>query len=225
MPRNWTVMLVSDLLSALFFVRAIANICSDRSMPITLPGRTLGATRWATSPVPVPTSSTCSPFCGAATSTSLAATRSCWPPAQLSYVGAIRSKKSTRWSIISSEESGSIKVVERSKKPGSWGSRPRSLTCFCVWRHPVTMQARSNRGSAFAAKRKSARRSELIQSMEGTINAVEDSHMAQAEKSATHSPGPTQNGEKNIVNLGPRDTLHGRLEIQGDLKIQGNVEG
>lgn len=49
--------------------------------------------------------------------------------------------------------------------------------------------------------------------------------MAQAEKSATHSPGATQNGEKNIVNLGPRDTLHGRLEIQGDLKIQGNVEG
>ena len=61
--------------------------------------------------------------------------------------------------------------------------------------------------------------------MEGTINAVEDSQMAQAEKSATHSPGAAQNGEKNIVNLGPRDTLHGRLEIQGDLKIQGNVEG
>jgi cytoskeletal protein CcmA (bactofilin family) len=61
--------------------------------------------------------------------------------------------------------------------------------------------------------------------MEGTINAVEDSHMAQAEKSATHSPGATQNGEKNVVNLGPRDSLHGRLDIQGDLKIQGNVEG
>src|SRR5450756_2094193 len=61
--------------------------------------------------------------------------------------------------------------------------------------------------------------------MEGTINAVEDSHMAQAEKSATHSPGGAQNGEKNVVNLGPRDTLHGRLDIQGDLKVQGNVEG
>ena len=37
--------------------------------------------------------------------------------------------------------------------------------------------------------------------MEGTINAVEDSHMAQAEKSAAHSPGTSQNGEKNVVNL------------------------
>ena len=61
--------------------------------------------------------------------------------------------------------------------------------------------------------------------MEGTINAVEDSHMAQAEKSATHSAGTTQNGGTNVVNLGPRDTLNGRLEIQGDLKIAGNVEG
>jgi cytoskeletal protein CcmA (bactofilin family) len=59
--------------------------------------------------------------------------------------------------------------------------------------------------------------------MEGTINAVEDS-MAQAEKSATHAQGTTQNGT-NVVNLGPRDVLQGRLEIQGDLKIQGNVEG
>src|SRR3979411_946607 len=61
--------------------------------------------------------------------------------------------------------------------------------------------------------------------MEGTINAVEDSQMAQAEKSATHSPGTSQNGEKNVVNLGPRDSLHGRLDIQGDLRIAGNVEG
>jgi cytoskeletal protein CcmA (bactofilin family) len=60
--------------------------------------------------------------------------------------------------------------------------------------------------------------------MEGTIKVVEDSQMAQAEKSAAHSPA-TQNGEKNVVNLGPRDTLHGRLDIQGDLKIAGNVEG
>jgi cytoskeletal protein CcmA (bactofilin family) len=59
--------------------------------------------------------------------------------------------------------------------------------------------------------------------MESTINAVEDS-MAQAEKSATHAQGTTQNGT-NVVNLGPRDVLQGRLEIQGDLKIQGNVEG
>jgi cytoskeletal protein CcmA (bactofilin family) len=61
--------------------------------------------------------------------------------------------------------------------------------------------------------------------MEGTINAVEDSHMAQAEKSATHQAGTAQNGGTNVVNLGPRDSLNGRLEIQGDLKVAGNVEG
>jgi len=49
--------------------------------------------------------------------------------------------------------------------------------------------------------------------------------MAQAEKSATHSAGATQNGGNNVVILGPRDTLHGQLEIHGDLKIGGNVEG
>ena len=87
------------------------------------------------------------------------------------------------------------------------------------------MQARSNPELCLTAARKSARRSELVQSMEGTINAVEDSQMAQAEKSATHSPGTSQNGEKNVVNLGPRDSLHGRLDIQGDLRIAGNVEG
>lgn len=48
--------------------------------------------------------------------------------------------------------------------------------------------------------------------------------MAQTEKSATHAQGTAQNGT-NVVNLGPRDVLQGRLEIQGDLKIQGNVEG
>lgn len=49
--------------------------------------------------------------------------------------------------------------------------------------------------------------------------------MAKSEEAATHSPGAAQNGGTNVVNLGPRDSLHGRLEIQGDLKIQGNVEG
>jgi len=61
--------------------------------------------------------------------------------------------------------------------------------------------------------------------MEDTINAVEDSQMAQAEKSGTHAAGATQNGGTNVVSLGPRDSLHGRLDIQGDLKVQGNVEG
>ena len=49
--------------------------------------------------------------------------------------------------------------------------------------------------------------------------------MAQAEKSGTHTPASTQNGGTNVVSLGPRDSLHGRLDIQGDLKVQGNVEG
>ena len=48
--------------------------------------------------------------------------------------------------------------------------------------------------------------------------------MAQADKSAAHAQASAQNGT-NVVNLGPRDVLQGRLEIQGDLKIQGNVEG
>ena len=49
--------------------------------------------------------------------------------------------------------------------------------------------------------------------------------MAQAEKSATHAAGTSQNGGTNVVTLGPRDSLHGRLEIHGDLKIAGTVEG
>ena len=49
--------------------------------------------------------------------------------------------------------------------------------------------------------------------------------MAQAEKSGTHTAAATQNGGTNLVNLGPRDSLHGRLDIQGDLKVQGTVEG
>lgn len=48
--------------------------------------------------------------------------------------------------------------------------------------------------------------------------------MAQAEKTAAQgSAGP--NGGSNVVNLGPRDTLQGRLEVQGDMKIAGKVEG
>ena len=48
--------------------------------------------------------------------------------------------------------------------------------------------------------------------------------MAQAEKSAPHAAG-TQNGGTNVVTLGPRDSLHGRLDIHGDLKVHGTVEG
>jgi cytoskeletal protein CcmA (bactofilin family) len=49
--------------------------------------------------------------------------------------------------------------------------------------------------------------------------------MAQTEKSAAHSSGTAQNGGTNVVTLGPRDTLHGRLDIHGDLKVHGTVEG
>ncbi|HEY0830334.1 MAG TPA: polymer-forming cytoskeletal protein [Candidatus Dormibacteraeota bacterium] len=48
--------------------------------------------------------------------------------------------------------------------------------------------------------------------------------MAQAEKTAVQASS-AQNSGTNVVSLGPRDVLQGRLEIQGDLKIAGNVEG
>ena len=49
--------------------------------------------------------------------------------------------------------------------------------------------------------------------------------MASAEKTAAQASTTSQNGGSNVVSLGPRDILQGRLEIQGDLKIAGNVEG
>ena len=49
--------------------------------------------------------------------------------------------------------------------------------------------------------------------------------MASAEKTAAQASGTSQNGGSNVVSLGPRDILQGRLEIQGDLRIAGNVEG
>jgi cytoskeletal protein CcmA (bactofilin family) len=49
--------------------------------------------------------------------------------------------------------------------------------------------------------------------------------MASAEKTAAQASSQTQNGGNNVVSLGPRDVLQGRLEIQGDLRIAGNVEG
>ena len=49
--------------------------------------------------------------------------------------------------------------------------------------------------------------------------------MAQAEKSAAHAAGTAQNGGTNVVILGPRDSLHGRLDIHGDMKVHGTVEG
>jgi cytoskeletal protein CcmA (bactofilin family) len=48
--------------------------------------------------------------------------------------------------------------------------------------------------------------------------------MTQAEKT-TAQASTSQNGGANVVSLGPRDVLQGRLDIQGDLRIAGNVEG
>ena len=48
--------------------------------------------------------------------------------------------------------------------------------------------------------------------------------MTQAEKTATQA-STSQNGGTNVVSLGPSDTLQGRLDIKGDLRIAGTVEG
>ena len=48
--------------------------------------------------------------------------------------------------------------------------------------------------------------------------------MTQAEKTAAQA-STSQNGGTNVVSLGPSDTLQGRLDIKGDLRIAGNVEG
>lgn len=62
--------------------------------------------------------------------------------------------------------------------------------------------------------------------METTTEVLEEPEMAQAEKTASHPTGAVaQNGGTNVVTLGPRDSLHGRLDIQGDLRVHGTVEG
>jgi cytoskeletal protein CcmA (bactofilin family) len=48
--------------------------------------------------------------------------------------------------------------------------------------------------------------------------------MTQAAKTSAGA-STAQNGGTNLVSLGPRDVLQGRLDIQGDLKIAGTVEG
>jgi cytoskeletal protein CcmA (bactofilin family) len=61
--------------------------------------------------------------------------------------------------------------------------------------------------------------------MDTPSEVLEEPHMAQAEKTTSHPSGTAQNGGTNVVTLGPRDTLNGKLEIQGDLKVHGHVEG
>ena len=48
--------------------------------------------------------------------------------------------------------------------------------------------------------------------------------MTQAEKTAAQA-STSQNGGTNVVSLGPSDTLRGQLDIKGDLRIAGTVEG
>src|SRR2546428_10165005 len=111
----------------------------------------------------------------------------------------MRSKKSTRWSTISSDESGFIKATSC------------CLSFVDAWGH----------GCYDASSLKSRLNALRDVSME---NAMEDS-MAQGEKTAVQASNATQNGGNNVVSLGPRDVLQGRLDIQGDLKVGGNVEG
>src|SRR5438552_2778197 len=56
------------------------------------------------------------------------------------------------------------------------------------------------------------------------MEKASEESMTQAEKTAAQGSSAA-NGGNNVVSLGPRDILQGRLEIQGDLKIAGNVEG
>src|SRR5947208_17191462 len=56
------------------------------------------------------------------------------------------------------------------------------------------------------------------------MEKASEESMTQAEKTAVQGSSAA-NGGNNVVSLGPRDILQGRLEIQGDLKIAGNVGG
>jgi cytoskeletal protein CcmA (bactofilin family) len=61
--------------------------------------------------------------------------------------------------------------------------------------------------------------------MEPYINAREGTHMPRTEKPQVQPVDFGQNAGINVVNLGADDVLQGRLEIQGDLKVAGKVEG
>src|SRR6266567_2536010 len=49
--------------------------------------------------------------------------------------------------------------------------------------------------------------------------------MPQTEKPLVQPVDLSQNAGINVVNLGADDVLQGRLEVQGDLKLAGKVEG
>jgi len=49
--------------------------------------------------------------------------------------------------------------------------------------------------------------------------------MPQTEKPLVQTADLSQDAGINVVNLGAGDVLQGRLDIQGDLKIAGQVEG
>src|SRR5256712_7549318 len=56
------------------------------------------------------------------------------------------------------------------------------------------------------------------------MEKASEESMTQAEKTAAQGSSAA-NGGNNVVSLGTRDVRQGRLEIEGDLKIEGNVEG
>src|SRR3989475_5131335 len=56
------------------------------------------------------------------------------------------------------------------------------------------------------------------------MEKASEESMTQAEKTAVQGSSAA-NGGNNVVSLRPRAILQGRLEIQGDLKVAGNVEG
>jgi cytoskeletal protein CcmA (bactofilin family) len=49
--------------------------------------------------------------------------------------------------------------------------------------------------------------------------------MPQTEKPQVQPVDSYQNAGINVVSLGADDVLHGRLEVQGDLKVAGKAEG
>jgi cytoskeletal protein CcmA (bactofilin family) len=61
--------------------------------------------------------------------------------------------------------------------------------------------------------------------MERKINVPEGTHMPQTEKPQVQPVDLSQSVGTNVVNLGADDVLQGRLEVQGDLKVAGKVEG
>ena len=116
-----------------------------RSMPITLPGLTLGATRCATSPFPVPHPAV---FVFSARQRLPNGRHSLvWPPAQPVIEGAMRSKKSTRWSDHLVRGIRVLKAAGALQKTRSWALEPDPILLLLLGA-PCYHASSSNPGSA-----------------------------------------------------------------------------